>query len=138
MATVWPSFDAIRSLNRAIRQVDDSKIPSCGMLGSVEGDDEMAKVKWDIDVLRSSINTLNTEKNNLRAQRDQMKAAQSRVDVNWKSPAGQQYQNRLQNDMTVLDNILTQLDKRLNSLNKALGFYNTCENKVVTALRRLP
>jgi uncharacterized protein YukE len=98
----------------------------------------LAKVKWDIDTLRGSISTLNTEKGNLQAQRGQMKSEQARVGANWKSPAGQQYQNRLQNDMAVIDSIVSQLDTRLDSLNKALNCYSACESQIVTALRRLP
>ncbi|MDR1192867.1 MAG: hypothetical protein LBK98_01670 [Peptococcaceae bacterium] len=98
----------------------------------------MAKVKWDVDTLRGSINTLDTEKGNLQARRDQMKATQGGVAANWQSPAGQQYQNRLLNDMAVIENIVSQLDIRLNSLRKVLDCYNACESQIVAALRRLP
>lgn len=96
------------------------------------------KVRWDVEVLRSSIYTLNTEKDNLRSQRDKMKAEQNRVNMNWKSPAGQQYQNRLQNDMVTIDNIILQLEKRLGSLQKVLTYYSTCEAQIQTTLKRLP
>jgi exonuclease VII small subunit len=67
-----------------------------------------------------------------------MKAEQGRVDANWKSPAGMQYQSRLQNDIAVLENILTQLDERTSALQKALECYISCEDNVQKALGRLP
>lgn len=98
----------------------------------------MAKVRWDIDMLNSSMQTLRGERNNLQNQRGQMQQQRNRVDTAWKSPAGQQYQNRLANDVAAIDHIIGQLDRRLTSLQGTASRYKTCEDKIATALRRLP
>lgn len=96
------------------------------------------KVRWDVETLRSSIHTLTREKDNLKAQRNQMQVQRDRVNVHWKSPAGQQYQNRLGNDMATVDNIIRQLEQRLASLQKVVTRYSGCEDRVAAALKRLP
>ena len=96
------------------------------------------KIRWDVDILRGSVQSLKAERANLQAQRGQMQQQKERVDVSWKSPAGQQYQNRLTNDIRLIDIIITQLDKMIDSIQKASDRYNNCENQVSTAVKRLP
>lgn len=95
-------------------------------------------VGWDIDVMQTSIKKLTSEKDNLLAQRDHMMTQKNRVDVSWKSPAGQQYQNRLATDIMKLNQILDQLNSRLAALKKVVTLYKSCEDSVSAATKRLP
>jgi uncharacterized protein YukE len=94
--------------------------------------------RWNIVSMRTSLNTLSTERNNLQAQRNQMLHTQNRVGVNWQSPAGQQYQSRLNTDIRILENIIAQLDRRIDSLRQVISEYETCESRVQNLLRKLP
>lgn len=96
------------------------------------------RVRWDLEVMRTSIQSLRRERNNLQTQRGQMQAQKNRVDVNWKSPAGQQYQSRLGSDMATIDHIIGLLDARLGSLENVVVRYSSCEDRVAASLRRLP
>ena len=95
-------------------------------------------VRWNIAVLNNSINSMNNERNNLEAQRRLMEAQRARVDVNWQSPAGRQYQARLRGDMATISHIIQQLDRRLTSLRRVLGHYRNAEDAVRRELNRLP
>ncbi|MCL2287253.1 MAG: WXG100 family type VII secretion target [Firmicutes bacterium] len=94
--------------------------------------------RWNLETLKDSIQRLDSESNNLTDQREQMRVQQERVDVSWRSPAGQQFQNRLQADMATIDNIINQLMRRIESLRRVHTHYANCENEVRTALGRLP
>ena len=94
--------------------------------------------RWNVASMRSSLNSLAAERDNLRNQLNQMRAAQTRVGVNWQSPAGRQYQNRLTTDIRVLENIINQLEGRINTLSRAINEYEVCEQRVQNAMVRLP
>jgi uncharacterized protein YukE len=96
------------------------------------------KVCWDTVMMADSIQKLRREQDNLRNQRKQMKTQQERVDTNWKSPAGQQYQSRLQNDVVTLDNILKEMNERTDALQKVKDVYIQCEQRIQIALNKLP
>lgn len=96
------------------------------------------KVRWDIDTLNTYLQTLKKEQQNLRTQHRQMIQQKNEVGISWKSPAGQDYQNRLSNDIEVLDNIIKQVDRQIDSLKKAIKNYQSCEKAVKQSLRRLP
>ena len=94
--------------------------------------------RWNVASMRASLNSLTSERNNLQNQLSQMRTAQTRVGVNWQSPAGRQYQNRLTTDIRVLENIITQLEGRINTLRQAITEYEVCEQRVQNAMVRLP
>lgn len=95
-------------------------------------------VRWNIDALNALINRLRTEKNNLSEQHRQMEIQQNRINLNWQSPAGRMYQNRLQEDIASLSIILTLLEIRENSLRRATNYYSTAESNIQAAIARLP
>lgn len=98
----------------------------------------MAKVRWDLDELQSCIRSVKIERTNLQDRRNQMERERGDVNANWKSPAGQLYQSRLQNDIGVMDDVLTQTDRHMIALQQVADRYSDCENRVARALRRLP
>jgi len=95
-------------------------------------------VHWNLDVLNDTIQRLDSEKESLSTQRIQMREQQARVDANWQSPAGQQYQGRLQQDMETIYNVIASLDMRIGSLRRVHAYYTTCESEIRGALGRLP
>ena len=98
----------------------------------------MNMVHWNLGVLNDTIQRLDSEKESLTTQRTQMREQQSRVDANWQSPAGQQYQGRLQQDMETIYNVIASLDMRIDSLRRVHVHYTNCEGEIRSALGRLP
>ena len=94
--------------------------------------------RWNLDTLAGAIRRLQEEQSNLETQRNHMQTQQQRVGVNWQSPAGRQYQQRLGNDIATVNNVIEQLRRRIASLQRVQAHYSTCENEVRTALNRLP
>ena len=95
-------------------------------------------VRWNLESLDNLINRLDIERDNLGMQYNQMRDFQNRVDLNWQSPGGRIYQNRLQEDMAALGNIISQLERRVISLRKVQGYYRSAESQVRIAVNRLP
>lgn len=98
----------------------------------------MNMVHWNLDVLNDTIQRLDSEKESLTTQRTQMIEQQARVDANWQSPAGQQYQSRLQQDMETVYNVIASLDMRIGSLRRVHKHYTSSESETRSALGRLP
>jgi len=98
----------------------------------------MTTVRWNLDEMSRALVRLDTERRNLETQRNQMQAQQSRVDVNWRSPAGQQYQNRLQEDMGAIDGIVRFLERHGAALRRVHGHYSSAEQRIRSALSTLP
>jgi len=95
-------------------------------------------VRWDLDVMETSLQTLEARKEELEAQRGKMQTQQSNVHANWQSPAGREYQARLEADMTVMGSVVSELNARITSLKRVNSIYAQCESDIQTAMGRLP
>ncbi|MCL1987597.1 MAG: hypothetical protein FWG64_06470 [Firmicutes bacterium] len=98
----------------------------------------MAELRWNVETMRQTVGLLERERTELINRKAGMTNQQQRIDTNWKSPAGQQYQNRLLDDIATLDNIITQLDRRITALNDVNRVYDEAERNIRVAAQKLP
>ena len=94
-------------------------------------------VRWNLQNLGETIDSLNEERERLAQERGRMQEQQGRVGQNWQSSAGTQYQNRLHEDMECLENILNQLQIRIDSLRKVLRIYTDAETIIRRAVQNI-
>ena len=90
-------------------------------------------VHWNLQELGSAINALENRREHLSQGREHMRAQQARVGHNWQSPAGRQYQKRLQEDMALLNDILGHLHSRIESLRRVQQIYTDAESTIRVA-----
>ena len=95
-------------------------------------------VRWNLQELGSAINALEQEHSRLTQERTNMQTQQDRVGVSWQSQAGTQYQNRLSEDMTLLQNILQDLQGRIATLRRVNQYYSNAETSIRSAAGNLP
>ena len=95
-------------------------------------------VRWNLQELNTALSALRQEHSRLSNQRTQLNVQRNNINTNWQSPAGRQFQTRLQQDLASLDRILALLSARIQSLTRLSNFYNQGEQAIANAVLRLP
>ena len=95
-------------------------------------------VRWNLQNLGSAIGSLEAERERLAQENFNMQEQSKRVGMNWRSPAGMQYQHRLVEDLTVLGNILNHLQARIGSLRNVERYYAEAEATISRLAGTLP
>jgi len=97
-----------------------------------------SRYKWDVIELNSAVGSLKQASDNLRNRRNEMDRQRTEIGLNWQSPAGRDYQARLESDIEGIDNVLKELDEQIKALDRADDQYEKCEEEVKRATGRLP
>ena len=95
-------------------------------------------VRWNLEELNNALSNLDARRRDLWEGRERMRAQQERIDANWQSEAGRQYQSRLQDDMNDLDHRGRSLMRAINCLRRMHGYYTNAESVIQSAASNLP
>ena len=95
-------------------------------------------VRWNLQDLMSAIQSLEDQRGRIENEIVRMREQHVRVSNNWRSSAGNIYRGRLNDDLQTLNNILRDLQARITQLRRVHGIYENAENRIRSALSRLP